>query len=104
MNESRSLLVIDDRLRFVLFGIQSAVGRWFPGKVIEQIFRDSANDQVSQKSYVLFDSPDLQVFGAVEEHEPESVWITVRSGRLDQGLLDQIVENAGFEVYRIRKT
>lgn len=100
MNNVSAPIVIDDALRFVLFGLQCACGVEFSGRECERVFSDSRDNQVSAKSYVFFDSARLCVTGTVEEYEPETLILTVRGKQID---LLNLIERARYEVARMKK-
>ena len=103
MNESKISVSIDEQFRFTLFGLQCVLDVNFSSKEIERIFSEARDDQVSEKKYDLFRSQELYVTGYVEEYEPESITLVVRSKKNLQNKLDVIHENAGFEIYRMKQ-
>ncbi len=100
MNSSTIAVTIDERLRFALFGIQSVMGAVFSGSEIEKVFSDVETDQVSEKNYSIFENKKEKVAGFVDEYEPETLTLSVFSKLVDQKKLEEIYENAGFEVFR----
>ena len=101
MKQSKALITIDDRLRLILFGLQCLMGVSFQRKAIEKIFYDSENDQVSAKQYLLCKNKSVVISGQVVEYEPESILLSISSKTIDQLKLDEIVENAQYEFYRL---
>ena len=101
---AEELVIIDVRLRFALLGLECALGVSFAGAECERVFRDAAEDQVSAKQYTFFESPGLAVTGRVDEYEPESVWVQVRSGRGSRELLKRVVENSEFHAVRLQQS
>jgi|EndMetStandDraft_9_1072997.scaffolds.fasta_scaffold212136_2 hypothetical protein len=79
----KELLVIDQSLMAAIEALQVATGVTFAGDVIARIIPDSESDQVSEKRYVLYESPSrlfkpgLSVIGIVDAYEPETIWIQI---------------------------
>ena len=71
------LMPIDLRLRFALFGLECALGVFFPLPEVDRVFRDAVLDQISAKEYEFFQSPRLRVSGRVDEYEPETFRLRV---------------------------
>ena len=92
-------VIIDETLRFVLFGLQCTLGVQFSGMVCESVFSDSQNNQVNAKSYIFHESRNLIVKGQVEEYEPEIIILTVSGREIN---LSELVELARYEVHRMR--
>ena len=97
------LLPIEARLDFVLFGLECALGVSFSGAEWERVFRDAADDQISAKHYVFFESSRLAVTGRVDDYEPESVWIQVKGISGARELLRRVVEGADCLDFRLRQ-
>jgi hypothetical protein len=94
------LLPIGLQLRFALFGLECAFGVSFDGVECERVFRDAAEDQVSARQYLLFQSARLVVSGRVDEYEPETIWLRVQ-GKAGVGeVLRQVVAGAEFHAFR----
>ena len=100
MKEVSEYITIDETLRFVLFGLQCALGVQFSGRECERVFTDSQNDGVSEKSYRFHESSGLIVRGEVEECEPETLILTVAGKKID---LADLIERSQYEVNRMRK-
>ncbi len=100
MKTASELVIVDEALRFVLFGLQCALGVQFSGRECERVFTDSHEDPVSAKSYTFHDSPRLTVTGQVEEYEPETIILTVSGKAID---LADLVQQAKYEANRMRK-
>jgi len=83
--------------------LECALGVSFAGSECERVFRDAAEDQVSPKRYTFFESPSLRVTGRVEEYEPETVWLQVRSERRSGKLLRRIAEGAELAAFRMKQ-
>jgi len=49
---------------------------------------------VNSKSYSLLESPLVSVIGEVDEYDPESIWISVRSKNLNQEELEEIAKKS----------
>src|SRR5690348_7923701 len=101
---AEELMLIDLRLRFVLFGLECVLGVTFAGDECERVFRDKAEDQVSAKRYIFFESSRLAVTGRVAEYEPESVWVQLRGVHGGGELLQRVVEGAEFPALRLRQS
>src|SRR5688500_3153579 len=102
--DSEELLLISLQLRFALFGLECAFGVSFDGVECERIFRDAADDQISAKHYVLFDSPRLVVRGRVEDCESDSIWLQIHGRRGSAEILRRVVEGSEFHALRLRKS
>lgn len=100
---AEELLPIDTTLRFALFGLECALGVSFSGIECERVFRDAAEDQVSAKQYVLFESPRFVVSGRVDEYEPESIWLRVQGKSAVAEVLRRVVEGAKVHAFRLRQ-
>jgi len=74
--------------------LQTRLRVWFSGERVEKIFSDSLADQVNSKSYSLLESPLVSVIGEVDEYDPESIWISVRSKNLNQEELEEIAKKS----------
>jgi len=74
--------------------LQTRLRVWFSGEIVEKIFSDSLADQVNSKSYSLLESPLVSVIGEVDEYDPESIWISVRSKNLNQEELEEIAKKS----------
>jgi hypothetical protein len=94
--------LIDTSLRFALFGLECAMGLEFSVKEIERVFLDARDDQVSAKDYVFFAADNLKVYGHVDEYEPETIQLHVENSRIDQRLLDSVMERARYQTVRMR--
>jgi hypothetical protein len=102
-NMTKELANIDEGLRFALFGLECALGVEFSVREVERVFRDVRNDQVARREYRFFDGNHLRVTGVVEEYEPESIWLDVEGGALDQRGLAELLERAKNQAIRMRK-
>jgi hypothetical protein len=100
---AEELVPIGLRLRFVLFGLESALGVSFAGAECERIFLDATADQVSAKRYAIFTSPHLTVTGRVNDYEPETISLRVEGNRSCGSMLRRIVQASEFAVYRMEK-
>jgi hypothetical protein len=53
--------------------------------VIDKIFRDAEEDQVSQKEYLIYEGKQrllkkpMRIRGTVEEYEPSEIWIVIEN-------------------------
>jgi hypothetical protein len=61
---------IDLTLRFVLFGLECALGVGLSAPEAERAFREAAEDRVSAREYVFHESGKLLITGRVDEYEP----------------------------------
>ena len=104
MDVAEESLTIGIRLRFVLFGLECALGVSFAGAECERVFLDAAQDRVSSKRYTFFESLRLAVTGRVDEYEPETIWLTVEGGRGVGEALRRTVEGSEFAVFRLRRS
>jgi hypothetical protein len=93
---------IDGRLRFVLFGLECALGAALYPLACEKVFRDAREDQVSAKGYTLHESAGLRVTGWVGEYEPDHIRVRVEGRRGVSGLLHRVVEGAEAHFIRLR--
>jgi hypothetical protein len=97
---AEELLPIDVRLRFALFGLECTLGVSCAGAECERVFRDAAEDQLSAKQYMIFESPSLKVTGRVDEYEPETVWLQVSGRAGSRELFRRVAENSAFHALR----
>lgn len=103
MNEDAQAFVpIDIELRFVLFGLQAALGAAFSTREIERVFSDALADQISPKEYRFHNSASATLTGSVDAYEPET--ILLRLHHCDaSSLLPRITEAAHHEMIRIQR-
>ena len=53
--------------------------------IIEKIFKDAEDDQVSEKDYKIFEKErslfksQIQIIGKVDEYEPNDIWIEIKN-------------------------
>lgn len=87
----KELFLIGDTLNGLLKSLEQALKVTFSPQEIDRILTDSENDQVSSKSYCLFDSGALMVVGTVDECEPETIWIEVRGKRHHEKAFQEVV-------------
>src|SRR5687768_17128466 len=92
--EATQLLTIDDTLRCVLYGVSVVLGINLRASEIERLFAASASGDTTARSYEFHRSPRVAVTGHVDEHEPESVWLSVAAPRFDQSELKRLVDAA----------
>lgn len=71
------LLDIAEQLRTCLSKLELLLDVQFDSSEIERVFSDSIADQTSQKQYCFFESRRMQVKGAVDDYEPETIWLSV---------------------------
>ena len=104
MTETAEAMVpIDLTLRFVLFGLECALGVALSAAEAERAFREAVEDQVSAKDYNFHQSRNLSITGRVDEYEPETIRLRVEGPRRMAALLRTVVEAAGSHVGRLRK-
>jgi len=99
-----AILPIDLQLRFALFGLECALAESLDGVECERVFRDAAEDQVSAKQYLLFESTRLVVSARVGEYEPDLVRLRVQGERGTAELVKRIIENSAFHALRRRQS
>ncbi len=98
---AKEAVEIGTHLRLVAFGIESVLGAGLTHREIERVIADSQGDQVSAKHYEFRDDGGVSVTGEVDEHEPETIWISVRGHRqLERGLA-ALIENAKIYARRL---
>ncbi|HEX8658605.1 MAG TPA: hypothetical protein VF690_13760 [Hymenobacter sp.] len=78
-------LLINDGLRTVLAELENHLVIHFNWTAVEQVFEDEKNDQVSFKLYLFykeksFFSSDWEISGAVNEYEPETLFLKSEGG------------------------
>ena len=95
-------ILIDERLRFVFFGLECALGVTLYPLETERVFRDARENQVSLKEYVFHESRGLRVIGRVHEYEPETLLLSV-VGRGAKVLLPRIIEGAEWQFIRMQR-
>lgn len=93
-HEVTELLVIDNKLRFVLYGISILLGINMRAVEIERLFEGAASSDSRAQSYEFHRSPRVSVTGLVDEHEPETVWLSVAAPKFDQAELKRLIEAA----------
>ena len=100
-SEATVLVIVDEALRFVLYGVSVLLDVELRASEIERLFANSASGLSSKKDYEFHRSPRVLVTGRVDEYEPESVWLSVVAPRLDQAKLERLVEaskHASFDL------
>jgi hypothetical protein len=94
---------IDLTLRFVLFGLECALGVGLSAPEAERAFREAVEDRVSAKEYVFHESGNLLITGRVDEYEPEEMRLRVEGPRGASAALGRVVELARYHVIRLRR-
>ncbi len=94
-------LSIDDRLRFVLFGLECTLNVEFNPAEVERLFDATEQDAAPNGEYVFWQGRNISVTGKVEQYEPYDVFLRVESRRLFTPTLLEIAERAKYQVYRI---
>lgn len=102
-HRATELLDSDLHLRFVLVGLECALDVEFNPSAIEQVFAGAEENSVLAKKYSFWSAPGVRVTGYVEEHEPETLWLTVESQRAVQPPLSAIAQRAKHLIYRMTR-
>ena len=97
------LVIIDNQLRLVLFGLECVLNAEFSVEAVEKIFSDSDEDAVSEKRYTLWVAKYHKVTGYVQDYEPGDIWLTVESVKAFSPLLSTIIERAKYQAYRLER-
>jgi len=100
MTETRHEVTVDDSLRFLLFGLQCALGVEFSARECERVFADARDDQVSAKDYVLYEGTGLSVIATVAEYEPETISLVVSGRNVD---IADLEERSRYQAHLMRK-
>jgi len=85
MTVFRTLVNIDDNLLIIFKEIEKYFVIELDKAIIEKIFKEAEEDQVSEKKYLLFQgkkkfiSRNLVIEGTVDDYEPESIWIKIQN-------------------------
>ncbi len=85
MQSFKTLISIGKKLREFLREVELRFSIRLDQNVIEQIFYDAEDDQVSEKHYLLFQEgkklmrKQLTIRGSVDECEPETIWIEIEN-------------------------
>lgn len=79
------ILNINENLRLILSELEVYFGIELNKAEIEQVFEDAQNDLVSYKTYIFYKAsnfffPDWEISGAVEEYEPETLFLKSSGG------------------------
>jgi hypothetical protein len=105
--ETTQLLTVDDTLRYLLYGVSVVLRIEMRASEIERLFAASASRDSTAQLYEFHRSPRVLVTGRVDEHEPESVWLTVVARKFDQTELTRLLEaarHASFGLALVRRT
>lgn len=94
----KRLLGIDEKLRLVLFGLESVIGLDLDLNEIHRLFAENPLG-----SYALRKCERATVMALVEEYEPESVWLAIETKLIDESRFDSIVTNAEWHWFRWQK-
>ena len=92
--EATELLIIDDTLRYVLYGVSVVLGVDLRASEIERLFAASEEGDSTAQAYEFHGSARVRVTARVDEYEPESVWLSVVAPKFDQAELHRLVEAA----------
>ena len=104
MNFIQIEVFIDERLRFLLFGLEVTLGISLNAFEFERVFEDSVTDQVSTKHYSLYSSPGLLISADVEEYEPDSVWLKIEGIPGLEERLSELCDNAARHARFLRQS
>jgi hypothetical protein len=87
MTNFKTLVNIGSELRDIVSEIERYFVISLDKELIERIFRDSEEDQVNEKQYLIFEGEkkipigQMTIQGKVEEFEPETIWIEIKNIR-----------------------
>lgn len=95
--------LIDDQLRFILFGLECALNVEFNPAEVERLFDDAERDPARGGEYIFWQGRGLSVTGHVDTYEPYGMDLRVESRRPVVPSLSEIVERAQYQVYRIER-
>jgi hypothetical protein len=94
------LITIDDHLRLFLFGLSCVLQQDLTTREVDRVFSDAMGNQAVAREYLLCDTKRARVAGFVDDHEPETIMITVET-RGDIGpVMKWLLENVRCEVRR----
>lgn len=85
MTVFRTLINIDTNLRDFFREIEQYFSIKLDRDVIERIFKDAEEDQVTGKEYLIFQGEKkllgtkLTILATVDEYEPETAWIEIQN-------------------------
>jgi hypothetical protein len=85
MTDFKALININSDLRDIVDEIERYFSIALDRELIERIFRDAENDQVSEKQYLIFKGEEkilhgqMTIYGTVDEYEPETIWIELKN-------------------------
>jgi len=71
---------IDNQLRQRLESLEKGLSVQFDPRVVEKIFFDAGEDQVSEKRYLILEGKKLRVSGYVQDYEPETICLRIEVG------------------------
>jgi hypothetical protein len=104
MSESAEALVpIDLTLRFVLFGLECALGVVLSAPEAERVFREAAENGISTREYIFHQSRNLSITGRVDESESETILLHIEGRREIATSLARVVETAAYHAGRLRR-
>lgn len=93
---AREFVLIDDRLRFVFFGLECALDVMLYPQETERVFRNCRDDQVSAKGYSFYESRRLRVLGQVDEYEHETLILQIEGHHDGERLLQRVIDGANI--------
>lgn len=96
-------VLINSKLRLVLFGIQCVLDIEIDPKDIDKVFRDSEEDATSAKRYTFWEDGKTNFYGEVEDYEPETIILNIISKKITSEELKRIISRAEYEVYNTQK-
>ena len=85
MTDFKTLVNKDSDLRDIVNEIEQYFSITLDKELIERIFRDAEENQVSEKQYLIFKAEkkilggQMTILGTVEEYEPETIWIELKN-------------------------
>ena len=85
MTSFRTLINIDANLRDIFGEIEQYFSIKLDKDLIEKIFRDAEEDQVTEKEYLIFQEEkkflgtQLKIRGTVDDYEPKTIWIEIQN-------------------------
>lgn len=96
------LMIVDDTLRYVLYGLSVVLRIDLRASEIERLFRASDSGERTAQSYEFHSSPSVSVQGRVDEYEPESVWLSVAARGFYEVDLKRLIEAARHASFGLR--
>lgn len=85
MADFKTLVNIDSDLRQIVKAIERYFSITLDKELIERIFKDSEEDQISEKRYLIFKGEQkilagqMTIYGTVDEYEPGTIWLELKN-------------------------